>query len=191
MIKSGIETGQWVVLQNCHLAVSWMKELDRICDEDIIPNRTHESFRLWLTSYPSNSFPISILQNGKSSVNKKAFLSKVPLNSMPGIKMINEAPKGLGANLLRSYTMNPINDQEFYLSCKNNVGLKTLIFSLCFFHGIIQERRKYGSLGWNIPYEFNDSDLLISVMQLQVNRFSFFFLSIYVQHIIDNHENYY
>jgi len=69
MIKSGIETGQWVVLQNCHLAVNWMKELDRICDEDIIPSRTHESFRLWLTSYPCDDFPVSILQNGNLKIN--------------------------------------------------------------------------------------------------------------------------
>jgi len=73
MIKSGIETGQWVVLQNCHLAVNWMKELDRICDEDIIPSRTHESFRLWLTSYPCNDFPVSILQNGKFKINGGKF----------------------------------------------------------------------------------------------------------------------
>jgi len=169
MIKLGIATGKWVVLQNCHLAVSWMKELDRICNDDIILSRTHQSFRLWLTSYPSDNFPVSILQNGKLYIiNRNRSFNNYSFNSKLGIKMINEAPKGLGANLFRSYTTNPINDPDFYLSCKNRSGLKKLLFSLCFFHGIIQERRKFGSLGWNIPYEFNDSDLQISVMQLNV-----------------------
>lgn len=64
MINTGIKTGQWVVLQNCHLAPSWMKELDRICDDVIVPKNKHAKFRLWLTSYPSNVFPVSVLQNG-------------------------------------------------------------------------------------------------------------------------------
>lgn len=65
MINTALITGQWVVLQNCHLAQSWMRELDRICDEVIVPENTNTQFRLWLTSYPSTAFPVAILQNGK------------------------------------------------------------------------------------------------------------------------------
>lgn len=43
-----------------------------------------------------------------------------------------------------------------------------LIFSLAFFHAVILERRKYGAIGWNIPYEWMNSDFDTSQMQLKM-----------------------
>ena len=40
-------------------------------------------------------------------------------------------------------------DPFFFIPALGNTWRK-LVFGLCFFHAIIQERKKFGPLGWNI-----------------------------------------
>ncbi|XP_042305771.1 dynein axonemal heavy chain 1 isoform X2 [Sceloporus undulatus] len=144
MMRNGMERGKWIFFQNCHLAPSWMPSLERLI-EGINPDKVHRDFRLWLTSLPSNKFPVSILQNGS--------------------KMTIEPPRGVKANLLKSYSGL---SNDFLQSCSKCSEFKSLLLSLCLFHGNALERRKFGPLGFNIPYEFTDGDLRICVSQLKM-----------------------
>lgn len=45
---------------------------------------------------------------------------------------------------------------------------RAMIFGICMFHAIIQERKKFGPLGWNITYEFNNSDRECAMLNLQM-----------------------
>eukprot|EP00916_Digyalum_oweni_P011892 GHVL01019735.1.p1 GENE.GHVL01019735.1~~GHVL01019735.1.p1 ORF type:complete len:1123 (+),score=306.62 GHVL01019735.1:74-3370(+) len=149
IIAESAPLGGWVLLQNCHLAVSWLPSLEKICD-NLYNNssdtyKSDTNFRIWLTSVPTKSFPISILQNS--------------------IKMTNEPPKGIKSNLLTLY-YNYNNDILQNSSTKPTEYAK-LIFSFCFFHAIVQDRRKFGAIGWNVNYDFTKEDLSVCEKQLE------------------------
>lgn len=67
--------------------------------------------------------------------------------------------QGLKANLIRLY--GNISESQFQ-RCKAQDKYRRLLFCLCFFHSVLLERRKFLMLGWNIAYEFNDSDFEVS-----------------------------
>ena len=54
------------------------------------------------------------------------------------------------------------------LDAVNRNEWRQLLFLEAFLHSVVQERRKFGPIGWNVPYEFNLSDLSACVHFLQV-----------------------
>ncbi|KAL0211729.1 hypothetical protein RCL1_005355 [Eukaryota sp. TZLM3-RCL] len=132
--------GDWVLLQNCHLSIEFLQEIE----VSFSPlESTHPNFRLFITTEPTVKFPIGLLQ-----------LS---------IKVASEAPQGIKAGLKRTYNW----VTQDLLDQVDKPEWKPLFYTLTFFHSVLQERRRFGTLGWIIPYEFNMSDLTASVTFLQ------------------------
>ncbi|CAD2215821.1 Microtubule-binding stalk of dynein motor/ATP-binding dynein motor region/Dynein heavy chain region D6 P-loop domain/Dynein heavy chain AAA lid domain/Dynein heavy chain C-terminal domain containing protein, putative [Angomonas deanei] len=144
MIRRGSTEGLWVYLQNCHVYTSWIPSLERILEE-ITQKEIHRDFRLWLTTMPVATFPVLLLQSC--------------------VKVVKEPPKGLKANLRDTLAMN-VTDDIWNDRPQNATVWKRMILSLTYFHAVIQERRRFGPLGWNIAYEWNQSDYKASLMSL-------------------------
>jgi dynein heavy chain len=60
-MASATVEGQWVLLQNTHLGLGYLTEVEQFLTkaEDL-----HEDFRLWITAEPHPQFPIGLLQVG-------------------------------------------------------------------------------------------------------------------------------
>lgn len=66
------------------------------------------------------------------------------------LKLLCCALQGLKANLMRTFTR----FSDAYLhECVKAAPWRRLLFGMCLFHAVVQDRRKFGPLGWNIRYE--------------------------------------
>lgn len=115
-----------------------MKDLEKLLEQlDISKNEINDNFRLFLSTEPNPKFPITLLQRS--------------------VRVTTEPPKGIKKNMERIYYNMPedkFSDKSEYIG-----NFKRLMFSLSWFHSIVIERKKFKTLGWNVIYDFNDSDL--------------------------------
>lgn len=140
-LETAHRNGHWVILNNVHLMPSWLVELEKKLDE-YSSDGSHSKFRLFLTSDPSKAIPVGILNRC--------------------IKLTNEPPTGLKANLKRAwcfFSKESIDDADS--------KTKSILFGLCHFHSILMERKQFGPMGFNMKYPFSIGDLRDSATCLQ------------------------
>jgi dynein heavy chain len=142
MLETGSARGQWVMLLNCHVLSGWLRKLEAVLEHLESGTIPHIDFRLWMTTDPTDAFPLAVLQKS--------------------VKVVTEPPNGLKLNMKSIFSK--ITQQQID-SCPH-YAFRPLVFVMAFFHAVVQERRKYGKVGWNVPYDFNESDFRVSLSLL-------------------------
>jgi dynein heavy chain len=130
--------GSWLLFQNGHLGLNFMCELSDVIASLEVPD-SGVDFRIIVTSESHPLFPPQLLHKC--------------------IKLVNEPPLGIRAGLARSCE----SISQDFLDSVTAPEWKLLVYSIMFLHSVIQERRKFGPMGWNIPYEFNAGDMNASL----------------------------
>jgi hypothetical protein len=107
----------------------------------------HTGFRLWLTSSPVGDLPPAVMHRG--------------------VRVVLERPRGVKAQLLKAYSSLPPALLASCSACGREVQWQRLLFVASLLHSLLCERRRFGPLGWNVPYEFSDGDLACALFNIQ------------------------
>ena len=143
-VLKGVNEGYWVYLGNMHLSKAFMKELERVIEYINSQSVKNSNFQLFLSTKAVPYIPLSLLHD----------CVKITLEPSKGIQPNMHK---IITNLIPEYTVKESKDafEEFF-------RYKKLVFALSWFHTILNERKRFKSLGWNVDYEFTDSDFVFS-----------------------------
>jgi dynein heavy chain, axonemal len=111
LFEDAVTNGKWLMLQNGHLLISFLKTLEKHLEKIESP---HPDFRLWFTTDPTPTFPIGILQKS--------------------LKVVTEPPNGLKLNLRSTF----FKLRQQGLDMCSHTAYKPLVFVLAFFHAVVQ-----------------------------------------------------
>lgn len=142
-LEKAAREGTWVFFQNVHLMEKWMKVFERKLEAVTV--KANEDFRCFVSSEPP-----------PASLPLKQIIPEAVLQRC--IKVANEAPSDLKANMRRAWSQF---SQARIEQCTKPDEFKAISFGLCYFHAAILGRKKFGSQGWATNYNFNDGDLRI------------------------------
>uniref|UniRef100_A0A1A9ZFQ2 AAA+ ATPase domain-containing protein n=1 Tax=Glossina pallidipes TaxID=7398 RepID=A0A1A9ZFQ2_GLOPL len=111
LLETSIQQGMWLMLQNGHLLISFVRQLEKYLEKIEQP---HPDFRLWITTDASDNFPIGILQKS--------------------LKVVTEPPNGLKLNLRSTF----FKVRQDRLECCPHKAFLPVVYVLAFFHGVVQ-----------------------------------------------------
>ncbi|XP_014678787.1 PREDICTED: LOW QUALITY PROTEIN: dynein heavy chain 5, axonemal-like, partial [Priapulus caudatus] len=140
LMAISMQSGGWVLLQNCHLGLNFC---DEVMDIMLASREVDPTFRLWITTEVHPQFPIGLLQMS--------------------IKFTNEPPMGVKAGLKRTYA----GLTQDKLDVHAVPQWRPLLYAVAFLHSALQGATEFGALGWNVPYEFNVADYGATVQCVQ------------------------
>ena len=152
IINHILPNGEWALLQNCHLSIEFLTALEeKLLNYEGERDKVHPEARIWITAEPTVKFPIGLLQ--------------------VSVKLTNEPPAGIRAGIRRTFAPGSQGITQELIEAFRRPEWKPLLVAQTFLHSLVQERRKFGPIGFCVPYEFNAGDLTASLMFLN-NHFT-------------------
>jgi len=115
-IEQGMQNGSWVMLENLHLMVEWMKDLTKVLEDLATNDLVNSNFRLFLTTDPTDTIPIGIMERS--------------------ILIIIEPPTGIKPNMKKAWVL--FNNDKFN---DKDPKEKNILYALCYFHSMMFQRK--------------------------------------------------